>query len=53
MSDKQFFVRKTFKIEIQKRDQIIQTFCKIGSPLFNLEKFKDCEKSTPESWRIH
>ena len=26
------WVWKTFKIEIQKGDQIIQTFCKIGSP---------------------
>ena len=45
-------------IEIQKEgDQIIQTFCKIGSPqklgplIFNLQKFQDCQKTSPDSWR--
>ena len=39
-------------------DQIIPTFCKIGSsqklglPLFNLLKFQHSEKTAPESWRM-
>ena len=45
-------------IEIQKEgDQIIQTFCKIGSPqklgppIFNLRKFQDYQKTSFDSWR--
>ena len=45
-------------IEIQKEgDQIIQTFCKIGSPqklgppIFNLRKFQDCQKTSFDSRR--
>ena len=40
-------------------DQIIQQFCRIGSPqeirspIFNLRKFENIEKSTSESCRMH
>ena len=40
-------------------DQIIQTFCKfgsppeIGSPLFNFYKVENPERSTPESYKMH
>ena len=54
------WVLRTFKIETQKGDQIIQTFCKIVFPqpeirsyLFNLLKFQKPEKGTPESCRMH
>ena len=54
------WVYKTFKIQIQKRgannSDILQNWCplpEISSPLFNLYKFMDSSKSTPESCRIH
>ena len=31
------------------RNQIIHIFCRIDSPLFNLQKFQKSEKGTPES----
>ena len=52
-------VHKTFKIEIQKggpnNSDFLQNWFpqKIRSPLFNLQKLKDSEKSTPESCRMH
>ena len=48
-----------FNIEIQKGDQIVQPFCRIGShqeirsPLFNLKKFWKLDKSTAESCRMY
>ena len=59
VNDNEFGVYKTFKIEIQKGDQINQSFCKTGFPLeikshlFNFYTFEDSEESTPESSRIH
>ena len=53
------WVHKTFKIEIQKRgpnnsDFVQNWFPKeISSPLFNLCKFQDSEKCTPESATMH
>ena len=52
------WVYKTFQIQIQKggpnnSDFQENWFPEIRSPLFNLEKFQDSEKSTPESCRIH
>ena len=53
------WVFKTFKIEIQNGNQIIQTLCRIvscqeiRSPLFNLGIFKKSKKSTLESCRMH
>ena len=53
------WVLKTFKIEIQRGNQIIQLFCRIGcpleirSPIINLLEFSTSEKSTPESWKMH
>ena len=32
MNDKEFGFRKLLKLKYRTRDQIIQTFCKIGSP---------------------
>ena len=59
MNDEEFGSKKTFKIEIQKRGQnnsgILQNWfpAEIRSSLFNLYKFENPEKSTPESCRIH
>ena len=47
------------KLKYTRGDQIIQPFCRIGSPqeirfpLFNLRKFQKAEKRTAESCRIH
>ena len=52
------WVNKTFKIEIQKggpnNSEILQDWFppQIRSPLFNLYKFRDSEKSAPESCRM-
>ena len=53
------WVNKTFKIEIQKggpnNSDFLQNWFppEIRFPLFNLSKFQDSAKSTPESWRVH
>ena len=53
------FVLKIFKIEIQKGRPNNSDFLpnwlsqEIGSPLSNLKKFEDSEKSTFESGRMH
>ena len=58
MNDKEFGSRKLWKLKYRRGNQIIQTFCKIGSPpeirslLFNLYKFENPEKSTPESYKM-
>ena len=58
MNDEEW-VRKTFKIEIQKGRQNNSDFLQnwfppeIMSPLFYLSKFQDSEKSTPESCAMH
>ena len=58
MNDEEW-VRKTFKIEIQKGRQNNSDFLQnwfppeIMSPLFYLPKFQDFEKSTPESCAMH
>ena len=51
MNDEEFEPVKLLKLKCRRVDQIIQTFCKIGSPLkfgppplFNLYKFQDSEK---------
>ena len=52
-------VYKAFRIEIQKGapnnwDFLQNRFTAgITSPLFNVEKYQDFEKSTPESCKIH
>ena len=52
------WICRTFKIEIQEEgpnnSDILQNWLppKIRSPVFNLEKFQDCEDSTPESCRM-
>ena len=56
--DEEFEYLKLLKLKYRKGEQIIQTFCRIGAPeirsiFFNLQKFQDSEKSTPESWRMH
>ena len=53
MSDEEFEPVKLLKLKCRRVDQIIQTFCKIGSPLklgpptplFNLYRFQDSEKT--------
>ena len=53
------WVHQTFKIEIQNgqpnNSDLLQNWfpVKIRSPLFNLYKFQDSQKSTPESCRMH
>ena len=55
---RRMWVRKTFKIEIQKggpnNSDFLQNWLpqEIRSPLFNLLKFQDSEKRTPESCRM-
>ena len=49
MNDEEIRHLKLLKLKYRWGDQIIQTFCKIGSPLFNLWKFEDSDKSTRES----
>ena len=59
MNDEEFGSKKILNFKYKRGDQIIHTFCKIGSPgeirspLFNLWKFQDSEKSIPESCRMH
>ena len=59
MNFKEFGSFKFLKIKYRTGEQIIQTFCKIGSPqefrsrLFNLRKFWKTEESTGESCTIH
>ena len=59
INDDEFWSIKLLNLKYRRVDQIIQTFCKTGSPqklgppLFNLWKFQDAEKSTPESCRMH
>ena len=53
MNDRKFGSIELLRLKYRRGDQIIKTFCKIGSPLFNLYKFQDSSKRTPESCRIH
>ena len=59
LDDKEFGSLKFLKLKYTRGDQIIQPFCRIGSPqeirspLFNLRKFEKTEKSTAESCRMH
>ena len=60
MNEKECGSLRVLKFKYRKGDQIIQTFCRIGfcppeprSSLFNLQKFPDSEKSTPESSEMH
>ena len=59
MNDKQFGFSKLLKLKYRMVDEIIQTFCRIGSTqeirslLLNLQKFQKCEKRTPESCRMY
>ena len=59
MNDKEFGSFKLVKLKYKKGDQIIQSFCRIGSlqeirsPFVNLSKFQKAEKSTAEWCRRH
>ena len=59
MNDKEFGSSKLLKLKYRRADQIIQLFCRIGSPweirspFFNLMSFKKAEQSTAESSRMH
>ena len=56
---RRIWVHRTFKIEIRKGGSnnldILQNWFppEITSPILDFKKFQDCEKSTPESWRIY
>ena len=56
---RRIWVRKTFKIETEKGGPNNSDFVEnwfppeIRYPFFNLYKFQDSEKSTPESCRMH
>ena len=59
LDDEEFGSLKVLKLKHRRGDQIIQPFCRIGSPqeisspLYNLRKFKKTEKSTAELCRMH
>ena len=59
MNDEEFVCLKFLKLKHRRGDQIIQLFCRIGSPqeirspLFNLRKSQITEKSTTEPCRTH
>ena len=61
MNDAEFGSKKHLKLKYKRGDQIMQTLCKLvpprnsppPSPLFNLQKFLNTEKSTPESCRMY
>ena len=59
MNDEEFGSLKLLKLKYRRGYQIIQPFCRIGSPqeirspLCNLWKFQKSEKGTNESRRMH
>ena len=59
LDDEDFGSLKFLKLKYRRGAQIIQPFCRIGSPqeirspLFNLRKFKKIEKTTNESCRMY
>ena len=59
LDHKEFGSLKFLKLKYRRGDQIIQQFCRIGSPqeirypLFNLRKYEKNEKTTAESCRMH
>ena len=59
MNYQEFGSLKCSKLKYRRRDQIIQSFCRIGSPqeirspLFNLKKFSKTDKSTAGSCKMH
>ena len=59
MNDEEFGSIELLRLKYRRGDQIIQTFFKTGSPqklnprLFNLYKFENPERSTPESYKMH
>ena len=59
MNDEQFGFFKLLKLKYRRGDQIIQPFCRIGSPeqirspLFNLMSFQKAEKGAAEQSRRH
>ena len=59
MHDEEFGSIELLRLKYRRGDQIIQTFFKTGSPqklnprLFNLYKFENPERSTPESYKMH
>ena len=59
MNDNEFGCFKFLKFKYRRGDQIIQLFCRIGSPqeirspIFNLRKFQNLHKKTSESGRMH
>ena len=59
LDDEEFGSLQLLKLKYRMGDQIIQPFCRIGSPqeirspLFKLRKFEKTEKSTAESCRMH
>ena len=57
MKDKEFGLIELLRLKYRREDQIILTFCKFGftqkldPTSFNLPKFQDSNKSTPDSCR--
>ena len=45
MNDKEFGSKKLLKLKCRRGDQIIQTFCKIGSPSLICRNFKTLRKA--------
>ena len=45
LNDEEFGSIKLLKLKYRKGDKLIQTFCKIGFPLFNFYKLQDSKKS--------
>ena len=58
-NEEEFGSFKCLKLKYQRRNAIIQPFCRIGSPkeirspFFHLRKFWKTERSTAESCRMH
>ena len=59
MNDEEFSSIKLLRFKYRRGDQIIQTYWKLvhpqkfNPPLFNLYKFENPDRSTPESYKMH
>ena len=53
MNDEEVGSVGLLRLKYRRGEQIIQTFWKIGSPLFNLYKFENPERSNPGSYKMH
>ena len=59
MNQEEFGSRKLLKLKYRSGDQITQDILQnwfhleIRSPIFNLQKFENPERITPESYKMH